>query len=251
MHHFWRMIAHETSSTAVVVMLTQTWEAGRDKCYQYFPLNVEDDPMIINEADEFGDGFRAEVRLLELSTDTTSCSTVRKISLKTKEKKKEEGEEIEREIETEKIVWHLLFEGWPDFTVPEGENRTALLHLIKLSAAKNEHPDNPRIIHCSAGVGRSGTFITLDWLLGELEQGQLWDEFAKEGEEEKDPIFDAVNELRTQRMTMVQSDSQYWFIYQVLKEQWLLKYNERLVKAFAGEVNKEVASKDEAAASTA
>ncbi|KAI9779593.1 MAG: hypothetical protein M1839_007258 [Geoglossum umbratile] len=206
-NHIWRMIWHETGNPAVVVMLTQTWEAGRDKCFQYFPEDLTaSDELTINDEDEFGDGFKATVKLLSLSEDEGSRSTVRKMALTVN------GEE--------KIVWHLLFSAWPDFCVPEGENQAALLQLVKLSEKYNTETDKPRIVHCSAGVGRSGTFIALDHLLQELEDGAIEETNRAPN---LDPIFETVNKLREQRMTMVQGDSQLAFIYQVLREKWLEK----------------------------
>lgn len=66
----------------------------------------------------------------------------------------------------------------------------------------------------SAGVGRSGTFITLDHFLREIEAGAI------RQDENKDLVFDTVNQLREQRMYMVQSQVQLQFIYQVLREQF-------------------------------
>lgn len=197
------MLWHETADPAVVVMLTQTWEAGRDKCFQYFPETLENDTLAINDEDEFGDGFKATVQLLEITDDETSGTVIRKLLLTV-------GEES-------KIVWHFLFAAWPDFSTPEGEHRTALLELIKISARTNTNPDSPRVIHCSAGVGRSGTFIALDYLLQELEESsdRMGSDFSE------DIVFDTVNKLREQRMTMVQSDAQLQFIYDVLRERWL------------------------------
>ncbi len=195
------MIWHETNGVAVVVMLTQTSEAGREKCFQYFPMDFENDNFTITGEDEFDDGFNANVKLLESTVDAASRSTIRKLLLTL-------GDET-------KVVWHLLFTGWPDFSIPEGDDRAALLELIKLSAEKNSHQENPRIVHCSAGVGRSGTFIALDHLLGEMEHDAFSD--LVQG---VDPVFDTVNSLREQRMSMVQAETQLNFIYRVLKDQW-------------------------------
>ena len=94
------------------------------------------------------------------------------------------------------------------------------------------------MVHCSAGVGRSGTFVALDWLLEEAEGG-AWDAPAPaEGGPRdlggglgawraaatdrwvEDPIADAVAEMRRQRMTMVQNEEQFAFLYTVAKEAW-------------------------------
>src|SRR5436305_4070175 len=83
-----------------------------------------------------------------------------------------------------KIVWHLQFTGWPDFMVPTGPDKAALLELIALSNALHTAPESPRIVHCSAGVGRTGSFITLDHLLAAIEA----DAIAHDDEE--DIVFD-------------------------------------------------------------
>jgi protein-tyrosine phosphatase len=137
----------------------------------------------------------------------------------------------------EKEIQHLLFVGWPDFSVPEGENRNAMLNLINKSASLNQpatlptsssfpldaasdsavtHTSNPRIVHCSAGVGRSGTFIALDFLLAHLERGNL-----DSVPDHVDPILDTVNAMRKQRMMMVQSEAQFLFLYDVMRLAWL------------------------------
>ena len=200
--HIWRMIWQECAGPAVIVMLTQTHEAGREKCFQYFPTDLEDPIMEIDEDDEFEDDFKATLTLKDVTEDANTQSTIRELELKT-----EDGEA--------KIVWHLLFSGWPDFSIPEDESRDALVRLIQLSAQKNTVADSPRIVHCSAGVGRSGTFIALDWLLAEIEEGSL-----DNLDDEADPISDVVDLLRQQRMMMVQSDSQYSFLYDLTRQLW-------------------------------
>ena len=154
---------------------------------------------------------RAEVREIDMSSITTATA----------------DEETPGPSETKKF-WHLLFEGWPDFLVPEGENRSALLNLIRLSRQKNsDNTTNPRIVHCSAGVGRSGTFIALENLIRDLDSGELehYDRtHGGETAEAPDLVFDTVNALREQRKMMVQSESQFLFIYQVMRKLWIERY---------------------------
>ena len=195
------MIWQETKEVAVIVMLTQTAESGREKCSQYFPLDADVGEYEIEPLDETNPASSGSVRFLESVMDEPSRTTIRKLLLTI-------GDET-------RIVWHLLFCGWLDFAIPEGEDQAGLLELLKISAQKNYAPNNPRIIHCSAGVGRSGTFIALEYLLAQLESGTM-----VEANDEEDMIFDVVNRLREQRMTMVQSDAQYHFLYQVLLEQF-------------------------------
>lgn len=124
-----------------------------------------------------------------------------------------------------KIVWHFLFAGWADFAKPEGDDREALLELLRLSASKCTS-NNPRVVHCSAGVGRTGTFIALDHLLRELESGQI----LNITDAETDPVFETVNQMREQRMMMVYNEMQLQFIYEVLREQTNLKLGKTVPK---------------------
>lgn len=195
------MIWQETAEVAVIVMLTQTAESGREKCSQYFPLDAEAGEYEIEPLDGHNPASGGSVRFVESVMDEASRTTMRKLTLTVGGKTRE--------------VWHLLFSGWLDFAIPEGEDQAGLLELLKISARKNHAPKNPRIIHCSAGVGRSGTFIALEYLLAQLESGTM-----AEAKDDEDMIFDVVNRLREQRMTMVQSDAQYYFLYQVLLEQF-------------------------------
>ncbi|WEW55189.1 tyrosine protein phosphatase 1 [Emydomyces testavorans] len=210
--HFWNMIFHETGEVAIVVMLTQTFEAGREKCAQYFPLSMEvptfkfspvdSDPFIDHKEEDLAShDLSGSITLLECFYEESCCSEVRKLKL---------------DVGTEsKIVWHFLFAGWSDYAKPEGQYRDALVELTKITAEKAKSPENPRIVHCSAGVGRTGTFIALDHLLRELRNGNLLDVT----DDNIDTVFDTVNQLREQRMMMVYNDIQYQFIYDVLKEQ--------------------------------
>lgn len=216
------MVFHESTDVGVVVMLTQTFESGREKCAQYFPVDAEDSPMILrtNENDPHVNdeghqnpdaGVLGTVQLLECNFDENARSEVRKLELTVGSQSK--------------IVWHFLFAGWADFSKPEGDDREALLELLKLSASKCTS-NNPRVVHCSAGVGRTGTFIALGHLLRELESGQL----LNITDAETDPVFETVNQMREQRMMMVYNEMQLQFIYEVLREQTNLKLGKTVPK---------------------
>ena len=198
--HFWQMVWHETGDVAVIVMLTPTEESGREKCYQYFPLDAESSPLKFQSSGCEDDAYDGEISYVETTTVTGANTVARKLDLTF-------GSET-------KTVWHLLFTAFPDFGVPEDDDRTELLALVKLSVEKNSGPSNPRIIHCSAGVGRSGTFIALEFLLAQLESGAV-----EEAEESGDIVQDVVHRLREQRMMMVQMENQFQFLYDVLLEE--------------------------------
>ncbi|EFX00972.1 protein-tyrosine phosphatase 2 [Grosmannia clavigera kw1407] len=327
--HVWRMVYEQLRSPAVIVMLTETHEGSMEKCYPYYPQQPDDPPMLINQHDEFGDGFRASVRcaaveelldgaieqrriLLRIhhkavnpksrvpspatvtaggetaakslpdtdggetavpaaaavangGSDDLGSSSGSAAGLSSSSVSSPVGPETDMDLEVamgspeidyedyedERIVYHFLYKKWPDFGVPALADVDSFFALMRLSAEKNADVDNPRIVHCSAGVGRSGTFIALEHLVRELDAGVLENcdsadeagrldeveqgdrnagetEFASEaGEcaaEADDLIFTTVNQLREQRRTMVQADSQYHFIYQVLRKLWLEKY---------------------------
>lgn len=97
----------------------------------------------------------------------------------TSEEKEREKEEEEGPYE-EKVIYHFLYKKWPDFGVPSLDDLDSFFTLMRLSREKNASPRNPRVVHCSAGVGRSGTFIALEYLMRELDAGALedWDERA-------------------------------------------------------------------------
>ena len=199
--HFWHMVWHETNEVAVIVMLTQVSEAGREKCFQYFPLSPEAGALKIEPSPHVGDSPHGSIETMETSFDTDARTTVRRLYLRF-------GDEV-------KVVWHLLFEGWPDFSIPGGDDKIALLQLINLSRAKQASPTDRRFVHCSAGIGRSGTFIALEYLLAQVECGNI-----AEVSDDEDVIYDTVNRLREQRMTMVQSAPQYRFLYDVILERY-------------------------------
>ena len=137
-----------------------------------------------------------------------------------------------------KVVHHYLFDGWPDFGQPEAKDRKALVRLMKVS--QTQAGDSPRIVHDSAGVGRTGTFIALDFLLDLLELGALSQPadrtfsdsglIEEEGSSEvelllrEDMVFRVVNTLREQRMMMVMNEAQYGFIYEVVRDAFLEKH---------------------------
>lgn len=188
----------------------------------------------LSYSDVFPLGFGGSVELLSSEEDTACRCTIRHLRLRYTSTPAQEGKERQWD---EKDIYHLLFVGWPDFSVPEGENRNAMLNLITKSATLNLPPNvsktssfpldapsdrttssaaNPRIIHCSAGVGRSGTFIALDFLLAHLERGNL-----ETVPDDADPILDTVSAMRKQRMMMVQSEAQFLFLYDVMRLAWL------------------------------
>ncbi|PAV90121.1 hypothetical protein WR25_13325 [Diploscapter pachys] len=103
-----------------------------------------------------------------------------------------------------RTIRHFHYQAWPDFGVPEHPD--GILRLARLFRAKLPHsPQNkPTIVHCSAGVGRSGTFIAIDRLLQYIQLSRPVD------------VFGIVNEMRMERCHMVQNEQQYIFIHHAI-----------------------------------
>jgi protein-tyrosine phosphatase len=259
--HLWHMISELLADPVVVVMLTQTHEGGREKCFPYFPADLDDSPFPVTAAPGVApppmmvqtlptredptappqgpqhqprsdSGFRGFVRLTGMRDDASARTTVREMTL--------ERTDALAPFKRKKII-HLQFGAWPDFLVPEGEDREALVRLVRLVrrlCAAGGPPQSllprpagtaglvlvpgaatagPVVVHCSAGVGRTGTFIGLDWVLGQVESG-AWDAVPNGGAH--DQILDMVVELRRQRMMMVQNEEQFAFLYSIAKDAW-------------------------------
>ncbi|KAI0444686.1 protein-tyrosine phosphatase-like protein [Xylaria telfairii] len=208
--HTWRMIS-QLESPVVIVMLTDTHEGYMEKCYPYFPHDSHAEGIEVGEADEFEDGFRARVVCLSTEERQDGAIQMRKLNLHV-------------DGRGDITVWHLLYRRWPDFGVPKVEDYDSFFELMKLSRELNTSANNPRIIHCSAGVGRTGTFIALETLIREIDEGAMDYVDPEMNDNNDDLVFRTVNRLREQRRTMVQADSQYAFIYKVLRRQWLERH---------------------------
>ena len=271
--HVWRMVAEQLRSPAVIVMLTETHEMGMEKCYPYFPRTPDDEPLRIGDDDEFGDGFRATLRCAEVEERADGAIEMRKLVLDIMEldvdvdvedcrEGEGEGEEEESKskenIKSSMTVWHLLYRRWPDFGVPALEDIDSFFELMRLSRELNAgggSSDNPRIIHCSAGVGRSGTFMALEHLMREVESGDLEKNYEEQQQQrddygenagefqqqDQDLVYNTVNALREQRRQMVQAEPQYLFIYTVLRKLWMDKYG--ITDDRAGRMSEEPAAK--------
>ncbi|KAI1427633.1 hypothetical protein F5Y12DRAFT_143082 [Xylaria sp. FL1777] len=208
--HTWRMVA-QLKSPIVIVMLTDTHENYMEKCYPYFPRGLHTESIEVGQTDEFGDGFRAHVECVSLEERQGGAIQMRRLNLHV-------------DGRGDITVWHLLYRRWPDYGVPRVEDYDSFFELMKLSRDLNSSTSNPRIIHCSAGVGRTGTFIALETLMREVNEGAMDDLDPYLNDDVNDPVFRTVNHLREQRRTMVQADSQYALIYKVLRRQWLERH---------------------------
>lgn len=176
---FWRMIWEQKAT--VIVMVTRCEEGNRNKCAEYWPSMEE--------------GTRAFKDIVVTINDHKRCPDyiIQKLNVAHK-KEKATGRE----------VTHIQFTSWPDHGVPEDPH--LLLKLRRRVNAFSNFFSGPIVVHCSAGVGRTGTYIGIDAMLEGLEA------------EGKVDVYGYVVKLRRQRCLMVQVEAQYILIHQALVE---------------------------------
>ena len=118
--------------------------------------------------------------------------------------------------ETRRVVVQLQYHSWPDHGAPQRPTgllqfvrRAAQIHLTESSTdlvRKEDNTNEPVLVHCSAGSGRTGCFIVLDWMLRLADDEGILD------------IYSTVRELRQKRVNMVQTLEQYKFLHDALLE---------------------------------
>ncbi|XP_008265859.2 tyrosine-protein phosphatase non-receptor type 13 isoform X7 [Oryctolagus cuniculus] len=173
---FWQMIWEQNSS--VIAMMTQEVEGEKIKCQRYWP-NILGKTTMVND-----DRLRlALVRVQQLKGFVLRAMTLEDIQT---------GER--------RHISHLNFTAWPDHDTPSRPDDL----LTFISYMRHIHRSGPIITHCSAGIGRSGTLICIDVILGLISQDLDFD------------ISDVVRCMRLQRHGMVQTEDQYIFCYQVI-----------------------------------
>ncbi|XP_044074243.1 receptor-type tyrosine-protein phosphatase S-like isoform X3 [Siniperca chuatsi] len=175
---FWRMLWEHNST--IVVMLTKLREMGREKCHQYWPAERSAryqyfvvDPM-------------AEYNMPQYILREFKVTDAR------------DGQS--------RTVRQFQFTDWPEQGVPKsGEGFIDFIGQVH-KTKEQFGQDGPITVHCSAGVGRTGVFITLSIVLERMRYEGAVD------------IFQTVKMLRTQRPAMVQTEDEYQFCYQAALE---------------------------------
>ncbi|XP_076636753.1 protein tyrosine phosphatase 10D isoform X3 [Colletes latitarsis] len=170
---FWRTVWE--SNSRAIVMLTRCIEKGREKCDHYWPMDTL--PVY------YGDicvTILNETRYPDWSiTEFMLCRG-----------------------DVKRVIQHFHFTTWPDFGVPSPPQ--TLARFVRAFRERVRPDQRPIVVHCSAGVGRSGTFITLDRILQQILVSKYVD------------IFGIVWAMRKERVWMVQTEQQYICIHQCL-----------------------------------
>jgi len=217
-NQFWSMAYNESekqnNDVVLIVMVTPLTESGMVKCYKYWP-DKEKPTLDLSHSNK-----RDSIAIPELKVNYIT------------ESYDEVGDFLLTEMELvsatkTKKVFHFYYYKWADARVPP-----SLFPLLYLSEEMNairklvEHTPTP-IVHCSAGVGRTGTFIAIDHLFRDFDKFIKLCDKARVGKEYDvvyDPIFKTVLQMREKRMMMVQTAYQFGFLYDSAK----VLYKDRL-----------------------
>ncbi len=200
---FWRMIWQE--DIQIVLMLTPLVEGGRRKSSAYFPDKAKTTLTFVQENTQ-----------LSVKVTCEDCDVI--IEGLTHRKMNIDLVQGERRLGS-KTISHIHFTEWPDFGVGDEEKLVSLIDFVDSSKTTTK----PMIVHCSAGIGRSGTYCAIDITKNIITRAKSSSASKKqEGEESKIDVPSIVSSLRNQRPGMVQTAGQYELIYKIVLK-WMEK----------------------------
>uniref|UniRef100_A0A671V7K2 Protein tyrosine phosphatase non-receptor type 21 n=1 Tax=Sparus aurata TaxID=8175 RepID=A0A671V7K2_SPAAU len=184
---FWQMVWEQ--GVSIIAMVTAEEESGREKSFRYWPRLGSRHNTVTYGRFKITTRFRTE----------SGCFATTGLKIK------------HLLTGQERTVWHLQYTDWPDHGCPE-DFKGFLTYLEEIQSVRrhtnsNSDPKNtnlPVLVHCSAGVGRTGVVILSEIMIACLEHNEALD------------VPKNLLKLRAQRMLMVQTLAQYTFIYKVL-----------------------------------
>uniref|UniRef100_A0A9J7ZVR4 protein-tyrosine-phosphatase n=1 Tax=Cyprinus carpio carpio TaxID=630221 RepID=A0A9J7ZVR4_CYPCA len=177
---FWKMVWEQNVHN--IVMVTQCVEKGRVKCDHYWPFD--------QESLYYGD------LVVQMQSESVLPEwTIREFKICNEE-----------QLSYSRVVRQFHYTVWPDHGVPEITQ--SLIQFVRtVRDYINRTPfSGATVVHCSAGVGRTGTFIALDRVLQQLDTRDAVD------------IYSVVFDLRLHRTHMVQTECQYSYLYQCVRD---------------------------------
>lgn len=188
---FWHMVYQE--NTRVIVMTTKEVERAKNKCARYWPEE--------GEVTEYGNEWKVRA----VSRTSTADYTLREFLL----------QGTKPNFSESRRIYHYHFQAWPDHGVPSDPGCVLnFLHDVNArqesiaaslaSGNQNVPCIGPILVHCSAGIGRTGTFIVIDMIL---------DQIKRHGLDCEIDIQRTIQRVRSQRSGMVQTEAQYKFVY--------------------------------------
>ncbi|MBN3283789.1 PTN11 phosphatase, partial [Polyodon spathula] len=185
---FWRMVFQENSR--VIVMTTKEVERGKSKCVKYWP-----DVTVLKE---YG-----AMRVRNARETSAHDYILRELRMS----------KVGQGPDDERTVWQYHFRAWPDHGVP-GDPGGVLDFLEEVNMKQESILEaGPIVVHCSAGIGRTGTFIVIDMLIDVIrEKGKSFQWVDCDIDVPK-----SIQMVRSQRSGMVQTEAQYRFIYMAVQ----------------------------------
>uniref|UniRef100_A0A7E4V2V4 Protein-tyrosine phosphatase n=1 Tax=Panagrellus redivivus TaxID=6233 RepID=A0A7E4V2V4_PANRE len=183
--HFWLMVIQEGAK--VVLQLCQLKEDGKEKCNEYYPPAAEG-------PDWKTYGF-VQVRVMDRNNNVGGMKKVTKSKMQVKLD--------EKDAKVHELT-HIYYYGWPDHSVAES---VATCKEVRNLVHRN-YEKKPIVAHCSAGIGRTGTFAMIELVSYRL--------LIKHDVDFK--MVDVAHELREQRKHAIQNDQQYVFVYRCVLE---------------------------------
>ncbi|XP_033647839.1 uncharacterized protein LOC117307256 isoform X1 [Asterias rubens] len=179
---FWRMLWE--SGVEVVIMACNEYEGGKHKCEKYWAEE--------NERKQFGEITVTLIRQLGVTPDFL----IRTLK-------------VNNQVE-ERVINQFHYTAWPDHGVPKTVQ--PIMDMIKLFREYLPNEDHPVVMHCSAGCGRTGTMICIDFVRAQIKAGKIGADFC---------LYDIIKEMRRQRPAIVQTRDQYELVHRAVA--WLFR----------------------------